>query len=223
MAGVTLAQAHRATTPSVECGAVSQRPPIEVPATDDSVVASCGYPVDLEHRVVLADGRDVLIRPVRVTDAEEMRTALAHADVETLHARFLGAPPRGEAAIHRLVDLDYVHRLALGAFAPDGRGVGVARYEGEIGSRLAEVAVVVDPGWRRVGLGSQLLRDLGAAAARRNITRFTALALADNAPVLALLRASGLPFNVVIESATSRIEIDLPDVGDDGGRSRTVE
>jgi len=79
---------------------------------------------------------------------------------------------------------------------------------------------VVDPGWRRVGLGSQLLRELGEAAARRNINRFTALALADNAPVLALLRASGLPFTLVIENATSRIDITLPDAGDDGDRRR---
>lgn len=198
--------------------AVSQRRPIDVPATHDPVVASSGYPVDLEHRVLLSDGRDVFIRPVRVTDAEEMRRALADADVETLHARFLGAPPRGEAAIHRLVDLDFVHRLALAAFAPDGHGVGIARYGCETGSRSAEVAVVVDPGWRRVGLGSQLLRELGEAAARRNINRFTALALADNAPVLALLRASGLPFTLVIENATSRIDITLPDAGIDGDR-----
>ena len=56
-----------------------------------------------------------------------------------------------------------------------------------------------------MGLGSLLLRQLGEAALRRGIRRFTALALAENRPVLALLRASGLDFSVEIHSGTSDI------------------
>ncbi|MGZ4590638.1 MAG: N-acetyltransferase family protein [Actinomycetes bacterium] len=163
------------------------------------------YPADLERVAVLADHREVFIRPVRPSDAAELRRAIATADTDTLYARFLGAPPHEEASIRRLVEVDYRHRLALVAFAPDGTGVGIARYEGEVGSDTAEVAVVVDPGWRRVGLGSLLLRELGAAAVSRGIRRFTALALADNYSVLALLRAAGLAFSVEIHSGTSKI------------------
>jgi acetyltransferase len=164
-----------------------------------------GYPADLERRAVLADCREVFIRPIRPGDAAELRRALATADYETLHARFLGSPPHQEASIRRLVEVDYANRLALVAVAPDGTGVGVARYEREMGGSTAEVAVAVHAGWRRVGLGSLLLRDLGEVALRQGICRFTALVLADNAPVLALLRASGLAFTVEIQSGTSNI------------------
>jgi L-amino acid N-acyltransferase YncA len=161
--------------------------------------------MDLEHEAVLADRRAVVIRPIRPGDAAELRRALATADGQTLHARFLGAPPHSEAAIRRLVEVDYVDRLALVAIAPDGTGVGVARYERTRGNDTAEVAVAVDPGWRRVGLGSLLLRDLGEAAVRRGIHQFSALVLADNAAVLAVLRASGLAYTLQVKHGTSEI------------------
>jgi acetyltransferase len=179
-----------------------------------------GYPADLERLAVLADRREVFIRPIRPGDAAGMRQALATADYETLHSRFLGSPPHQEASIRRLVEVDYVNRMALVAFAPDGTGVGVARYEREMDGSTAEVAVAVHAGWRRVGLGSLLLHDLGEVALSRGICRFTALVLADNAPVLALLRASGLAFSVEIQSGTSNIVMSIeaqepPLVGND--------
>jgi GNAT superfamily N-acetyltransferase len=177
---------------------------IDVPATGASVDVP-GYPVDLEHLAVLTDHREVFVRPIRPGDAAELRRALLAADYETLHERFLGSPPHDQASIRRLVEVDYLNRLALVAFAPDGSGVGVARYEGETGSPAAEVAVAVDAVWRQVGLGSLLLRELGEAAAHRGIRQFTALVLSENRPVLALLRASGRDFSVEIHSGTSDI------------------
>jgi hypothetical protein len=52
---------------------------------------------------------------------------------------------------------------------------------------------------------SLLLRELGEAAVRRGIRRFNALMLADNTPVLAVLRASGLTFTCQVESGTSEL------------------
>ena len=101
-----------------------------------------------------------------------------------------------------------MHRLALTAFG-DGAGVGVARYEGQAGSDSAEVAIVVDPHWQRVGLGSLLLRMLCEAARSRGIRRFTALTLADNKAVRSLLRSSGLPYSLETHSGYAEIVIVL--------------
>ena len=179
-----------------------------------------GYPAELEHSAVLDDGREVFIRPIRPDDAAELRRAIATADQQTLYARFLGSPPHDEASIRRLVEVDYVHRLALVAIAPDGTGAGVARYEGASGDDAAEVAVAVDAGWRRVGLGSLLLRELGQAALDRGIHRFVALMLAENLPAQSVVRSSGLPFSVEINNATSEVVMWLdgqrpPPGGDD--------
>jgi L-amino acid N-acyltransferase YncA len=167
------------------------------------------YPAELEHGVVLADGRSVLVRPIRPSDADEMRRALTTADAETLRARFMGSPPHTEASIRRLVEVDYVHRLALVALTPGGTGVGIARYEGRTGSDTAEVAIAVDQDWRRVCLGSLLLRELGEAALRRGVRCFTAMVQADNAPALALLHGSGLKYSSLTEGGTSQIVIEL--------------
>lgn len=176
-----------------------------------------GYPVDLEQSAVLADGRRVSIRPIRPSDAAQLRLALATADYATLRARFLGSPPHDEATVRRLVEVDYSSRLALVAFAPDGTGVGVARYEGETGNPTAEVAVAVHADWRRVGLGSLLLRQLGTAAVSRGITRFTAFTQAENRPALSVLNASGLPFTLEIHEGTSDIVMLLQPPPDDSG------
>jgi len=195
-------------------------PPIGRPTPVGGNVDLPGYPAELEHSAVLVDGREVFIRPIRPGDAAELSRAIATADQQTLYARFLGSPPHDEASIRRLVEVDYVHRLALVAFAPDGTGAGIARYEGASGDDAAEVAVAVHAGWRQVGLGSLLLRELGQAALDRGIHRFVALMLAANLPAQGVVRSSGLPFSLEINNATSEIVMWLdgqrpPPRGDD--------
>jgi len=170
-----------------------------------------GYPASLVRSAVLADHRSVLIRPVRANDAAELGRAIATADPELLYARFLGAPPHDDASIRELVEIDYVHRLALAAFSDDGAGVGIARYEGQPGSDSAEIAIAIDPQWQRVGLGSLLLKTLCEAARDRGIRRFTALTLGENRAVRSLLTSSGLSFSVQIDSGVAKISIVLDD------------
>lgn len=66
------------------------------------------------------------------------------------------------------------------------------------------------PGWRRVGLGTQLLNLLGRAAIQRGIRRFTAIYLAQNEAVSRLVAASGLPHRSTMTAGYREVEIDLP-------------
>ena len=106
---------------------------------------------------------------------------------------WVGARRLTTRTLRRLTTVDYVYRLALAAVAPDGTGVAIARYEGNADSDIAEVAVVVAPAWRRVGLASGLLRMLANAALDRGIHRFAAISYADNIDVQDILARSGLP------------------------------
>ncbi len=152
-----------------------------------------GYPRDLEARLTLADGRSVFVRPIVPADVDALRVAVENADPQTIHDRFLGGrAPTDPPTLQRLTTLDYVHRLALAAFGPDGTGVAIARYEGTAGSDLADAAVVVDPGWRRVGLASRMLRMLADAALARGVRRFSVTSYADNVDVHDILARSGL-------------------------------
>jgi len=84
-----------------------------------------------------------------------------------------------------------VHRFALAAADEmTGRGAAIARYE-SLGDGVAEIAVVVDPGWRRVGLATALIEMLAGATLDCGIHTFSATYLAQNRPVAALLAHAG--------------------------------
>ena len=158
-----------------------------------------GYPRECVQEVTLRDGRRVLIRPILPSDAPELGEAIKTADPDTLHRRFLGAPPRvTPALLAHLAVVDYVRRFALVAIdTATRRGVAVARYE-PAGEGVAEIAVVVRPAWRRVGLGTVLILCLAKAAAERGIHTFSASYLAENRPVAALVEdADGLGRQVI--------------------------
>lgn len=151
-----------------------------------------GYPSDWESVARLADGRSVEIRPIVPDDAPELADAIRNADSETLHLRFLGAPPPlTKQTLTRLTSVDYVSRFALVARA-EGRGVAIARYEKlpspDDGPVTAEVAVAVDRPWRNVGLATALVQELARRAQQCGITHFSALYSASNRPVAELAR-----------------------------------
>jgi GNAT superfamily N-acetyltransferase len=159
------------------------------------ISAPPGFPEGLVRQLRLLDGRRVFARPVLPRDQDALRQAIEQADADTVHRRFLGGrPPLRDREVRHLVCVDYDRRLAIVAFAPDGKGVGVARYEALAGTDTAEVAVAIDPAWRRVGLATALVHLLSLNATQHGIVRFTADFFADNVDVSDLLVESSLPY-----------------------------
>lgn len=148
-----------------------------------------GYPREYERHLTLRDGRRVFVRPLVPGDSAAIAAAIRHADPETLYRRFLTERPHlNQAVLTQLTTLDYVHQFALVAADPSTcHGVAVARYT-EVEPGVADVAVVVDPAWRRIGLATALIEMLAQAALDRGVHTFTAYHLADNQPVSALYR-----------------------------------
>ncbi len=120
-----------------------------------------------------------------------LQRQMGRADPDTIYQRFFRYPVQLDpATVDRLTRLDYQGRLALAAFTPEGEGIAIARYEAtDPGS--AEVAVVVLPEWRRVGLGTALLDRIESAARARGITRLDAVYLPDNERIVSLLERVG--------------------------------
>jgi RimJ/RimL family protein N-acetyltransferase len=169
-----------------------------------------GYPREYERRLRLRDGRTVAIRPVIPADAPQLATAILTADPDTLRRRFLGGPPHvTPALVARLTTLDYVRRFALAA--ADERteqGVAIARYEA-MDHGVAELAVVVDPAWRRVGLATALIELLAQAALDRGIHEFSASYLAENRPVAALAALTGGAGRQMIHEGIAEVAVAL--------------
>jgi acetyltransferase len=163
-----------------------------------------GYPRPLEEWVTLAGGSSIFLRPIAPVDSGRMANALEFGDPETIQRRFLtGAPPRGQGAIEYLVSPNYVWRLALIAMDTDGNSIGIGRYEGSEGNESAEVAIVVDPQWRGLGVGSVLLRHLEPHARSVGIERFMALYQPDNVRVAALLKSIGYEPSPMVDGLVS--------------------
>jgi GNAT superfamily N-acetyltransferase len=105
-----------------------------------------------------------------------------------------------------------VNHFAIGALAEDGQGLGVARFVRlEPGGEVAEAAIAVVDEVQGKGLGRALLERLLAAARERGVTKFHAEVLADNAPMLALLRHAGDVVESREEPGVVTVEMPLPE------------
>jgi len=179
-----------------------------------------GYPRALEQWVALADGRRIFLRPIIPDDVARLAFAFAHADIETLRSRFFtAAPPSDRASLEYLATLDYDHRLALLAMDETGASIAIGRYEGgpdPSDDHTAEVAIVVAPPWRRLGVGATVLCTLEPPAIEHGFTSLTALYLPSNRAVEALLRSIGYDQRHVedgVAELTKRLGAAVPSTG----------
>jgi RimJ/RimL family protein N-acetyltransferase len=140
---------------------------------------------------MLRDGSQVLIRPVRRTDAPLLADGFGRLSVRSRWMRFLTAKTElSPAELRYLTDLDHHDHEALGALDHrDGRGVGIARFIRDAADpHAADLAVTIVDDWQGRGLGAELLARLSDRARQEGIYRFTALVSADNVAMTGLLR-----------------------------------
>ena len=144
--------------------------------------------------VVLRDGSQVQIRPVRGSDAPLLADGFARLSARSRQQRFLSPKHSLSAAELRfLTEVDHHDHEAIGALSPaDGRGVGIARYIRDPGDpEAAEIAVTIADDWQGRGLGTELLARLSDRARQEGICRFTATVAYGNAAMATLLQNMG--------------------------------
>jgi RimJ/RimL family protein N-acetyltransferase len=153
------------------------------------------YPTTAETTSTLKDGRPILFRPLRPDDERALRDLFhSHSD-ETVYLRY-GTPLKrlSPKQVQRFVTLDYEQRMAIGGFVArpgDEQGdldrlIGVARYDVDPATNLAECAFVVHDEFQAQGIGTQLLQLLIRYARSQRIEGFTAQVLARNGRMLHL-------------------------------------
>ena len=182
------------------------------------------YPRAYEQSVRLRDGRSVFIRPILPTDAADLADAIRTADADTLHSRFLTGPPTITPGwLRHLTEVDYIRRFAL--VAADARtrcGVAIARFE-PLADGSAEIAVVVTPGWRRIGLATELIQLLAKAAIERGVHTFSVYYLAENRPVAHLIKETGHAGRQLIEQGIAEAVVALDQEGVSSIRRQQLE
>jgi acetyltransferase len=122
------------------------------------------YPVELEGKVRLRDGRTLGVRPIRPEDAGREKRFFERLSERSRYQRFMNylkeLPP---PMLARFTQLDYDRELALVALAQD-EIVAVGRYAPDPGGVCAEFALTVADAWQGQGLGQALLERLVGAA-----------------------------------------------------------
>ena len=168
---------------------------------------------DTGEYVVLRDGSEVLVRPVRPEDKPLFVAGFSALSDTSVYTRFLAARPAlsvDELAF--LTEIDHVDHEAIGALdTASGNAVGVARYVRESGRpHVAEAAVTVADAWQHRGLGGKLLRRLCARAAENRIRVFSASLFASNEAMLALFERLGQVTVTRRDGPTIELVVELP-------------
>ncbi len=164
----------------------------------------------------LRDGTEVEIRAIRPTDGDLLRGGFERLSAESRYRRFLA--PMAElspSAVRYLVNVDHRDHEALLAVDPaTAQAIGVARFvRSKQRPDVAEAAVTVVDEWQGRGLGTLLLDVLTARARQVGIGAFTALMLAANDDMRALLERLGPTRVLDQEAGTIEIEATLPASG----------
>jgi GNAT superfamily N-acetyltransferase len=158
----------------------------------------------------LRDGEQILIRPVRLADGDQLAGLHARLSKDSVYRRYFGFKPTlSPAEIRRFTGIAEEWRFALVGVRSTGQLAGVARYEGQAGRTDAEIALIVDDALHHQGLGKLLLQRLVDVAVMSGMTSLTAVVLASNMPMLHLLRALNVPSTSARDSGSIEVRLQL--------------
>lgn len=128
----------------------------------------------------MPDGQTVCVRAAAPEDGERLRRMFSRLSGESLYRRFRSPFSRvPEWVVNQAVEADHYDRESLIALI-DGEIVGQAMYVRLENSDEAEVAVVVEDGWQRRGIGYLLLSRLAEKARNQGIRALTGAVLPEN-------------------------------------------
>ncbi|WP_082132455.1 GNAT family N-acetyltransferase [Luteimonas sp. FCS-9] len=164
------------------------------------------------EEIRLANGRQVLIRPIRPADADPLRAAFALLEPDEVRQRFLYAKKElsPETAL-RLTQPNPKSEFVLVAAEPMTPGealVGaVARAAILPGTRHAEFHILVSHYVAGMGLGRHLMRRLVRWAKGKRLDRLYGDVLEENEPMRALAKSLG--FHQAAGEAPGMIRVSL--------------
>ena len=137
---------------------------------------------------------DVTIRAVRPDDKERVVKAFRALDRRSVYLRFFSyRRDLSEDELRRVTECYGASEAVLVATVGSGDEETIVGLGGYVRSgAAADIAFAVEEDFQRRGIASRLLQQLARIARANGITRFEADVLAENMPMLTVLRRSGL-------------------------------
>jgi acetyltransferase len=158
------------------------------------------FPSALIDRLRLADGRQVVVRPVLAFDAAAEQDFVRGLSPATRQRRFhVGLRELPPSLLRAMTEVDHDDHVAIVAEAFDddddtARIVADARYvrgPRDAPCHEAEFAIAVADDWQGVGLGRELMQRLARHAARHGVRRLVGDVLPGNRAMFAVTASLG--------------------------------
>lgn len=167
------------------------------------------------EKLTLANGRELLIRPIRPEDAGPVRAGFALLEPDEVRQRFLYPMKElAESQAERMARPDPRREFALVAAEPLPPGealVGaVARIAIQDNRTDAEFAILVSRYINGMGLGRHLMRRLVRWAKGRKVQRIYGDVLESNLPMQQLAKSLGFQREGTDTPGLVRVVLDLP-------------
>jgi acetyltransferase len=153
------------------------------------------YPTHLVTNWQLADGTEVVIRPIRPEDAVLTQEFVHNLSEASRYARFMNSVQElSESMLVRFTQIDYSREMALLAVTDvqdKEVELGVARFAINPDAESCEFALVVADSMHGKGLGNKLMIALMDAARSKGLKSMEGEVLKDNASMLKLMARLG--------------------------------
>ncbi|OQW38477.1 MAG: GNAT family N-acetyltransferase [Proteobacteria bacterium SG_bin4] len=164
------------------------------------------YPTHLITHWQLADGTDLIIRPIRPEDAEIEQDFVRGLSAESKYFRFMDTLQElSQTMLVRFTQIDYDREMALIAVLQQDnqeKELGVCRYIASADGQSCEFALVVADEWQNKGIGNKLMNCLFNAARAKGISVMEGEVLEANHAMLELVRRLGFEITVSAEDVS---------------------
>ncbi len=189
--------------------------PTEVPPPRHLIIAP--YPNQYETDWMLRDGTPVLLRPMKPEDEPLVSEFLGKCSEETIYFRYFKLIKHWtHEMLIRFTQNDYDREVGLMAIGqPPGPEVmmGVSRMVMAADRSTAEFAVIVADPWQGKGLGPKLVERLTDIAREQGVKLLHGDVLAQNQPMLEMVKRLGFSLHKDTEGGTYRVEMALQGPG----------
>ncbi len=167
------------------------------------------YPAHLVRNLQLADGTNVVIRPIRPEDAEIEQEFVRNLSEEPRYFRFMNSVQElSQPMLARFTQIDYSREMALIAVTEEQDKeieLGVTRYTINPDGESCEFALVVADCMRGKGLGHKLMIALMDIARSKGLKIMEGDVLNNNVSMLKLMER--LDFTITVNPEDSSIKI----------------
>jgi GNAT superfamily N-acetyltransferase len=148
--------------------------------------------------LTLPEGNDITVRRADPGDLEAAKEMHERCSTRTLSMRYHGPVGDADRYLNHLLSPRFGRTLAVQTASGRIVGLGHLLWDGD----ETEVALLVEDGWQRRGIGGELLGRLVAMAAEAGCESVYAVTQSSNTGMVAAMRGLGLPLDYQIEEGT---------------------